>query len=418
MSLRQALNENVSVKFLDTPLVSAVRVLAKQTKTDIRLDTSALRASKVREREPVTLTLSDRRLSTVLHVLLADLDLTWILRDGVLWITSVEQAAEHLKTAVYDVRDLCRNQDESSALTAAIQAQTHGPWQESDGSGGAIVFAKTGTMVIRHTESGLREVQDLLANYRKALLASKPREANGDRRQEVVTRYYRMHEEIAEDLAEMLPQLVQPETWTSEQRPDAPGFVLKVASGPELLDPRGRSVQSDTKAGEKSKTLALVVSNAVLIIRQTRATHDEIVKVIRRIELGDSTEASVAGGMGGGMMGGMGVDLADHSSQLASVPSGLSFRVTDSIESFYNSGLSCFLARMLNSSSSSYLLVLVLDPDAAIEDEEVRGREQDGCRACSPYESSFTAVFSWNSAVSGSCSASQSSSGLGLPFSN
>ncbi|HUG90215.1 MAG TPA: hypothetical protein VML55_05250 [Planctomycetaceae bacterium] len=301
--LRQTLDETVSVKFVDTPLAVAVRELAMQTGIDIRIDGPALRQSRIRDREPVSLTLSDRKLSTVLHVLLADLNLTWILRDGVLWITTADRADEHRKTVVYDVRDLCRNQDEADELASAIQKQTAGPWVDVHGDGGAIVFARTGTMVVRQTERVLREVRELLTRYREALLASKPRPRDAVDPQEVVTRYYRMHERIADGLAQALPLLVLPDTWKEEFRPDAAGTILKVSSEPQLLDAQGRTLRS--LADVKSPSEAFAVPRAVLIIRQTRAAHDEVARIIRRVEQGDPDElAGAEGGFGGGGFGG------------------------------------------------------------------------------------------------------------------
>ena len=123
LRLREKLRENVSVDFQDTPLEAAVQRLAEVASIDVRLDVSALRSARVREREPVTLKLVDRSLETVLQAVVLDLDLTWVIRDGVLWITSVDEAKAYLKTAVYDVRDLCRDADESEALISAITSQ-------------------------------------------------------------------------------------------------------------------------------------------------------------------------------------------------------------------------------------------------------------------------------------------------------
>lgn len=304
--LREGLQDNVSVNFADTPLQEVAAELSRLAEIDIRLDGPALRKQRIREREPVTLRLSDRRLSTVLHVLLADLNLTWVLRDGVLWITSSEQADELEKTAVFDVRDLCRDEQESAALIRAIYSQTEGPWLEDDGVGGTIVSAKTGALVVRQRESGLQEVLDLLQTYRQALLASKPRDPDDVDPEEIITRYYRMHAAIADDLLQALPELVPSQNWKSANRPEAAGTIVKVASAPDLTVGKGsvRSVQ-----GRDAEVQALVVSRAVLVISQTRAVHDDIARVIRRVQEGDLIvdESDGAGGMGmGGGMGGFG----------------------------------------------------------------------------------------------------------------
>jgi len=309
MLLREKLQQNVDVKFQDVPLFRAVEELAAKSGADIRLDMPSLREVRVRDREPVSLVLTERKLSTVLGVLLSDHGLTWILRDGVLWITSRDKADSQMKTAVYDVRDLCSNSDESDALADAIMNQTSGPWTNVDGTGGDTVFAKSGTLVVRQTERGLREVLELLETYRKALRVSKPRDRDVVDPKEVVTRYYRMYDGIAEDLQKLLPQLVLPESWKSEQKPASPGTILKVASGPELLGSKGQTVVTPGSGAAKTQANSLVVPRAVIIVRQSRQAHDEIAKVIRLVENGDPPPITGMGlggigGAGGGMGGG------------------------------------------------------------------------------------------------------------------
>ncbi len=299
--LRQKLAGNVSVDFLDTPLETAVRDLAEIAQADIRLDVPALRDNRIREREPVTLKLADRSLKTVLQALVMDLDLTWMLQDGVLWITTAERAEEFLKTAVYDVRDLCRDQDESESLREAILSQTENDAWDEIGGPGSLQFARPGTLVVLNDEDILMEVLELLETYRMALRTSKPRDRNALDPEEVITVYYRMHATVAEGLLTALPKLVMPETWKSTTQRDGKGEIMLVASRPELFNQEG---QLAMKGGEGTPEDArmLVVARAVLIIRQTRAVHDEIAKVIVRVETGDMAEG-LKGGMGGGMGG-------------------------------------------------------------------------------------------------------------------
>lgn len=303
--LRRKLDENVSVDFLDTPLETAVTQLADDAQIDIRLDMQALRELRVREREPVTLKLTDRKLKTVLRAMVSDLDLTWILQDGVLWITSSEQAEVSLKTAVYDVRDLCRDWAESEALRGAVMSQAESASWDDVGGPGTIHFARPGTLVVSNQESVLMEVLDLLETYRTALRASKPRDRDAVDPQEVVTVYYRLHTNVAEGLVPLLPKLVQPESWKSETQPKAKGEAILVASPPDLFSDEGRLARASA-ADDPANAQTLVVSRAVLIIRQTRAAHDEIAEVIRRVESGDALEEPDGGGfgMGGGFGGG------------------------------------------------------------------------------------------------------------------
>ncbi len=303
-ALREKLTAIVSVEFKDTPLDEAIAALAIQSGADIRLDSPALRAIRIRDREPVTLKLTERKLETVLQALFMELKLTWLLQDGVLWVTTAERVEKHLKTAVFDVRDLCADEKESEALADAITAQTdESVWDESGGPG-ALEFAKPGTLVVMNHEPVLMEVLRLLETYRDALRTSKPRAETVVDPEEVITVYYRMHATMADDLMTLLPQLVQPGTWRSESQPEGKGEIFRAASAPELFDTEGQLAAQAGK-GDDGKSTALVVTRAVLIIRQTRAAHDEIAKVIRRIETGDASESEgMVGGMGG--MGGFG----------------------------------------------------------------------------------------------------------------
>ncbi|MHB0961337.1 MAG: hypothetical protein ACYC6N_05330 [Pirellulaceae bacterium] len=298
-ALREKLSVIVSVDFNDTPLDEAIGALAKQSGADIRLDSPALRDVRIRDREPVTLKLTERKLETVLHALFMDLKLTWLLQDGVLWVTTAERADEHLKTAVYDVRDLCANDKEAEALVEAITSQTDASTWDESGGPGALEFAKPGTLVVMNHEPVLMEVLRLLETYRNALRTSKPRAETVVDPEEVITVYYRMHATMANDLIELLPKLVQPGTWRSETQPEGKGEMFRAASAPELFDQQGQLALQAGK-GDGGKDTTLIVARAVLIIRQTRAAHEEIAEVIRRIETGDAVKNDNAiGGMGG-----------------------------------------------------------------------------------------------------------------------
>ncbi|MFG0332111.1 MAG: hypothetical protein ACF8TS_02005, partial [Maioricimonas sp. JB049] len=202
--LREKLARNVSVAFENVPLVDAVRELSEATGSDIRLDQRMLREIGVRERQPVSLTISERPLRTVLSLLLSDLSAAWVLEDGVLKVTSESAARDLMKTAIFDVRDLSRDDGEANALLAAVHQQTEGPWMGVDGIGGTITFARPGTMVVQHSEARLLEVLNLLETYRAALKASKPRQQEEEDPNEFVTTYYRMEASIADDLDDLL----------------------------------------------------------------------------------------------------------------------------------------------------------------------------------------------------------------------
>ncbi|MEE2640742.1 MAG: hypothetical protein VX768_08960 [Planctomycetota bacterium] len=301
-ALRTRLAEKVSVDFRDTPLSEAIRELVKQTRADIRIDIASFRESRIREREPVSLKLSNQKLSSVLQALVAKLRLTWTLRNGSILVTTRETADSLLKTAVFDVRDLSRNEDESASLQDAIRMQTVGQW-EMDGGIGAISFAKPGVMIVRQTEKTQGEVLAVLETYRQALKISKARNRNRIDPLEKITEYYRLPTVIANDLEKLLPSLVDAQSWKSESNPLGIGTIVKVASTPSLLNANSNVVQKKVKEQLKVEG-GLVVENSVLIIYQTRETHDRIRDLIFKVENGNIAQGKAGIGFGGGAGGG------------------------------------------------------------------------------------------------------------------
>ena len=298
--LRQKLNEPLSIEFDEIPLNQAINELVGQVQVDIRLDGGSLRDAGISERSPVSLKMTDRPLNSILRALLLKLQLTWVFRDGVLEITTQERADELHKTAVFDVRDLCRNQKESSGLMNAIHTQTRSKWVDVDGEGGAMISPKPGVLVVRNTERTLDETAKLLESYRTALRISKPRENAEADPKELITRYYRLQKDIANDLEKLLPELIQPEAWRSVTRPDANGTIRTVASKSELV-----RVSSSDPAPKANASVpeTVVIPNSVLIIRQSREIHEAIARLISKVQYGDAVETHV-GGMGGGWIGG------------------------------------------------------------------------------------------------------------------
>lgn len=299
LQLQQKLMENVSVNFKETPLEDAVKTLAAEAKVDMRLDKPDLLKQGIREREPITLSLTDRKLETALRAMLLDLKLTWVLQDGVLWITSVNKAEKIMKTAVYDVRDLCREDNESDALYDAISSQTNPELWEVRSGPGQLNFPQAGTLVVYAQDQLHQEVLGLLETFRTALRSSKPRAVEAVDPQEVVTVYYRMHTGMASSLIGTLPVLVDPTSWKQNGPRDAPGQILLVESSPDVESSQGKT--SYAAAGEASDPVRVAVtSRAVLIIRQTRENQKKIAEIIRRVRTGDPSEDEMQGGFGGG----------------------------------------------------------------------------------------------------------------------
>jgi hypothetical protein len=304
--IRQTLDAKTSVQFKGVPLVQAVQAISAQHPVNIRIDRIALRKARISERLPISLDLRDQNLASILQFLTSQHQLGWFYRDGVVWITTIEEAGLDSKIAIFDVRDLCINKEDCSKLQQAIEGQADPDHWRSAGGTGIIEFPASGIMVISNRETVIDEVSTLLENYRSALKNSKRRMSAEIDPEGYETKYYRLPTVVADDLLTLLPTLIEQDTW-NQNDPAAEGAkgTIKIC----------RSLSAPLKLAEDSKSKNDPEAYSVLIIHQKRRIHPKLTELIQKIENGDAPgfggfdgnlkNGGGMGGMGGGM-GGMG----------------------------------------------------------------------------------------------------------------
>jgi len=105
-SVQDKLNKRIDVDFIEAPLKDVAQILQEATGIQFVLRQKKLEEASVSIDTPVTRSLKGVRVSTLLDLLLADLELTYFEKDGLLLITTPEDAESNLETRVYDCRDL------------------------------------------------------------------------------------------------------------------------------------------------------------------------------------------------------------------------------------------------------------------------------------------------------------------------
>ncbi len=174
--IKAVLNTATAVEFIEEPLSGVVGYLSRAHGINIRIDTRALEDVNMGTDTPVTASLEGVSLRAALRLILADLDLTYVIRDEVLMITTPEEAEMQLATTLYPVSDLVMFQDPSgetwadhdsliSLLTATIQPES---WEEVGGPGSVGPMSLSGkeVLAIRQTEEAHDEIADMLARMR------------------------------------------------------------------------------------------------------------------------------------------------------------------------------------------------------------------------------------------------------------
>ncbi len=102
------------LSFIDTPLEEVVSLLQSDYDIPVKLDTTALDEIGLGPDEPVNVELHNVSLRSALRLMLKDLQLTYIIQDEVLMITTPEAAEAELVVKVYPVADLVLPIDASS----------------------------------------------------------------------------------------------------------------------------------------------------------------------------------------------------------------------------------------------------------------------------------------------------------------
>ena len=100
------LESTTSFDFFETPLEDVAQEISDLHGITVVIDKKALEALALETTEPITKTLSGISLRSALRLMLADLELTYVIADEVLQITTEEFAQGELVTKVYPVGDL------------------------------------------------------------------------------------------------------------------------------------------------------------------------------------------------------------------------------------------------------------------------------------------------------------------------
>ncbi len=98
--------QSTGLEFSEEPLENVVNFLQAEYNIPIQLDTLALEDAGLTTDEPVTVNLQNITLRSALRLMLRQKNLTYIIENEVLMITTRDAAEARLIVCVYDVRDI------------------------------------------------------------------------------------------------------------------------------------------------------------------------------------------------------------------------------------------------------------------------------------------------------------------------
>ena len=161
---------SVGLDYTEQPLQDVVAQMSDDYGIPIQLDRIALEEAGIGFDVPVTVSIHRISLRSGLKLMLRSLDLTWMLRDEVLMITTKQGAEKDLDTCVYNVQGLVDDADPKSvkALVDAICGCVQRESWAANGRGHAEVRPlPSGLLVVSQTQAAHEEVSALLSRIRK-----------------------------------------------------------------------------------------------------------------------------------------------------------------------------------------------------------------------------------------------------------
>ncbi len=172
-AIMEKLGQSTSISVVEIPLIGCDRRTVGRKpgfqcwSTNARSKTSGSVAE-----EPVSLQLQDVSLRSALRLLLRNLDLTYMVRDEVLQITTVEAAEMNLVNRIYFLEGLGGRPDDAEVSVRNVIMATVVPdtWDQLGGPSGITPFAVNNrpAIVVSATTDVHDQIKALLQSLRKA----------------------------------------------------------------------------------------------------------------------------------------------------------------------------------------------------------------------------------------------------------
>lgn len=173
------------IDFIDTPLTTLMGVIAEEYDLPIQFDKAALEAAAESPDAQVSVNVRDVSLRSAMDLTLTAMpQLTYIIDNEMLLITTNDEASKRLQTRVYQIDDLIPRRVGPARKVEANEPPQFVPivdvitrcierdsWVANKTGEGEICVVEPGAMVVTQTQRVHREIERLLATIRRVKLA-------------------------------------------------------------------------------------------------------------------------------------------------------------------------------------------------------------------------------------------------------
>lgn len=177
--IERALSEVGSISCVDKPLSELVDDFSQQMGLSIIVRRKALEDAGIDYDQPITAKIYGASYRSMLRLILSEHDLTWLIRDEVLIITTRDDAESDLETRLYPVLDLvalegntvdeaARGEHDYDKLIESITTTVEpDSWDEVGGPGTVADFPNAAALVITQTQEVHEQVEKVLLSLRR-----------------------------------------------------------------------------------------------------------------------------------------------------------------------------------------------------------------------------------------------------------
>lgn len=172
--VKQAFEAAVEFEFYETPLDEVIELIAERSDFSFTFDETALDELGLDLSEPITKSVKGIALRTAMELILRPIELTYVIRDGVVVITTEEKAQQLLITKHYPVRDLLHADFPAKSMDQLIRVVTTTiapeSWEETGGP--ATICSYQGILIARQTDRAHDELAQLIEELRGSIAAT------------------------------------------------------------------------------------------------------------------------------------------------------------------------------------------------------------------------------------------------------
>ena len=163
LKIEAALDAKTTAEFVDVPLSDVIEFLTQMHQIPIMLDTAAIEEAGIASSdEPVTISLKDAQLESLLNRMLSQLGLDFIVENDAMSITTKEHAEEKPVARVYSVRNVSDSPLMDSKALAEVIEETIEPESWSTVGGSGVIKPIGDGLIINQSQPIHRKIVELL----------------------------------------------------------------------------------------------------------------------------------------------------------------------------------------------------------------------------------------------------------------